>query len=532
MKRLKSMWKWGLAVVLIGVAAFAGVRVVRGRSQSKATSLTQVVAVQRGNLTASISPTGQVAAEKQVQLNFDVSRIPLTELRVTAGQEVHKGDVLARIDPSSLQRAVQQAQADLLSAQDALNTAKTPYTDLDRQNAELAVAQAEVGLQQAKQTTAEKLVEQAQFNLQSAKLNLITTQRSMAVGKTVRDLQYTVAWHQRQLRNLEADRQQGKVDQATVDNEGQALAKATAQFQTAQASANSTLSAAQDKVTQAQEALAQLQADSNSLAKAQANNTVAQADYNLAKAKDNLATVVAGPDAKALQLAQARYDAAKATLEDAQATLNAATMVAPFDGTVVSVGAAVGDLVSSNVIVVTFADLTALQVNAAVNETEISNVKVGQAVQITFDAFPGKKFQGKVLEVPLEGQLVQNVVSYEVPVSLEGAAGVALLPGMTANVKIVVGQRQNALLLPVLAVQQGQDGNEVLVESSSGAAVTTPVEVGLNDGVNVEIVRGLNEGDKVVVQYASTTQQTGFGGFGFIEGPGGGPSTQISSQGR
>jgi len=243
---------------------------------------------------------------------------------------------------------------------------------------------------------------------------------------------------------------------------------------------------------------------------------VAQAEYNLAKAKDTLATIVAGPDAKTVQLAQARYDASKATLAKSQAALEAATMVAPFDATVISLGAEVGDLVSSGTTVVTLADLTDLRVLATVDETDISGVQVGQEAQITFDAFPGRKFKGKVLEVPLKGKLVQNVVSYEVPVSLGGVEGVSLKPGMTANLSIVVGRRQNVLLVSVLAVQQGEEGDVVLVQDSpNGAAVATPVELGLSDGTNVEVLRGLNEGDQVVVQYQTTTQQTNQrGGFG------------------
>jgi HlyD family secretion protein len=124
-----------------------------------------------------------------------------------------------------------------------------------------------------------------------------------------------------------------------------------------------------------------------------------------------------------------------------------------------------------------------------------------------------------VLEVPLEGSLVQNVVSYEVPVSLEGADGVALRSGMTANLSIVVGRRQDVLLVPALAVQQGEDGDVVLVQDTPhGAAVATRVEVGLSDGTYVEVLRGLNEGDQVVVEYQASTQQMGqfrgVGGFG------------------
>jgi len=500
----------GIIILLAG----ASVWVLRMRSNaSQAASLTQVVAVERGNLVAFISPTGEVSAQRQAQLSFDVNKIPLLELRVTAGQQVHKGDVLARIDPATLQQAVDQAEANLLSAEEALEKAQKPYTELDRRKAELDVAQAQVALEQAKQATAEKALREAQFNLESARLNLIITQHSPTVGKTVRDLQYTVAWRERRLRDLEAQRQQGKVDQVTVDEEAQALAKAQAQLEAAQATARATLATAQDKVTQAEEALAQLQAG---LAQAQARNKVAQAEYNLAKTKDTLATILAGPDPKTVQLAQARYDAAKATLAKAQAALEAATMVAPFDATVISVGAEVGDLVSSGTTIVTLADLTNLRVLAMVDETDISAVQVGQEAQITFDAFPGRKFKGKVLEVPLESELVQNVVSYKVPVSLEGAEGVSLKPGMTANVSIVVGRRQNVLLLPVLAVQQSDEGNVVMVQdSANGAAVATPVELGLSDGTYVEVLRGLNEGDRVVVQYQATTQQTNrFGGFG------------------
>jgi HlyD family secretion protein len=184
-------------------------------------------------------------------------------------------------------------------------------------------------------------------------------------------------------------------------------------------------------------------------------------------------------------------------------------MVAPFDGTVTSVGAKVGDLVSSATNVVTLADLSDLRVLATVDETDISGVQVGQDAQITFDSLPGRRFRGKVLEVPLESTLVQNVVSYKVPVSLTGIEGVSLKPGMTANLSLVVGRRQNVLLVSVLAVQQGDDGDVVLVQDATGgAAVSTPVELGLSDGTNVEVLRGLNEGDQVVVQYQTTTQRT------------------------
>jgi len=97
---------------------------------------------------------------------------------------------------------------------------------------------------------------------------------------------------------------------------------------------------------------------------------------------------------------------------------------------------------------------------------------------------------------------------------------------MTANLSIVVGRRQNVLLVPVLAVQEGEDGDVVLVQDSPrGEAVATRVEVGVSDGTYVEVLRGLNEGDQAVVEYQASTQQTGGfrGGAVFVVGPGGEP---------
>jgi len=514
------------AIVAVIVIAAAGVLFLRMRGDtSQAGSFTQVVAVERGNLVAAITPTGEVSTQRRAELSFDVSRIALLELNVTPGQQVQEGEVLARIDEASLERAVDQAEADLLSAEEALEEAREPYSELDRQKAELDVAQAEVALEEAELALQElidpelvaKALQQAESAAETARLNLVITQHSSAVGKTVRDLEYTVAWQERKLRSLQTQLAQGKVEQSVVDEQSEALAQARAQLATASGSAQTSLAAAEDRVTEAEKELAEWQAGPGALSLAQVRNRVSQAEYNLAKAKESLATVLAGSDAKALQLAEARYDAAKATLEETQAALEAATMVAPFDGTVISVGAEVGDLVSSNINVVSLADLTDLEVVAIVDETEISQVKVGQEAQITFDAFPGRRFRGQVLEVPLEGTLVQNVVTYEVPVSLEGAEEVAVKSGMTANLSIEVGRRENVLLLPALAVLQAEEGSVVMVQDASQPdGVASPVEVGLSDGTYVEIVRGLNEGDLVLVEYQSSEQSEFFGPRGFM----------------
>ena len=108
---------------------------------------------------------------------------------------------------------------------------------------------------------------------------------------------------------------------------------------------------------------------------------------------------------------------------------------------------------------------------------------------------------------------------YDVPISLTGAESLPLLVGMTANVQIQTGQVANALLVPAMALQKVNGMYQVLVPNATDPTAqpdAVPVEVGLSDGVNTQIVRGLNAGDKILVQIAATQSNNNFPG-----GPGG-----------
>lgn len=483
MQRLKRLLKWLVLVLVVAAAGTAGWMFWNRNQTPQTTSLTQVVTVERGDLRATITPTGEVYAPRQAELYFDVNKIELTELNVAAGQQVRAGEVLARIDTETLERAVTQAEADLTVAQDALEKAQNPYTDLDLAGAQRAVTQAQV-------------------NLENAQKNLILVQTDSDNAQRIRDLEYEVNWYEANYGESLRKYENGRITKERLDLDWNNLMTAKEKLERALLNREIGLANAQDQV--------------------------AQAEYNLRKAQETLAEMLAGSDPEDIEVAEAKVTSAEADLADAQDALEAATMVAPFDGTVISTGAEVGDLVSSTTIVVTLADLSNLEVTAFVDETDISQVEIGQEVEITFDSFPGKQFQGQVLEVPLQGTLSQNILTYEVPVSLEGPEDVALKTGMTANLKIVVGQRENVLLVPALAVQQGEEGNVVMVQDSpQGPAVATRIEVGLSDGLYVEVVRGLNEGDQVVIEYqAAEEEMFRFPGMGGIV-PGGGGRQEI-----
>ena len=590
-------WWLALAVVLVVAGVVGGVLWIR-KGASQKDNLLQVFTVERGNLVATIASTGEVYAPRKAELGFDVSRIPLIALNVAPGQQVKAGDVLARIDPTALERAVTQAEADLTVAQDNLEKAQNLYTELDLTQARLAVTQAELALEDAKKSleeaqdpyteldviqarlavtqsqtalasaqenldtllnpdiaAAQTAVRDAAVALKSAQNQLTVTQNDSNNAARLRTLEYEATWYLNNYWAAQEKFKKGEITQQKLDLEYSNMLSAEEKLKVARIQAESALASAQAQVTKAQEAyqeaaanlaelkkgpdptklsqaqdqvaqaeynlekaradLAKIKAGPDPVEVTRAQNQVAQAEYNLEKARADLAKIEAGPAPKDIAAAQAKVVSAQATLEEAQALLKAATMTAPFDGTIVSVGAQVGDLVSSGTIIVTLADLSDLRVKAIVDETDISNVGIGQEVGITFDAFPGSRFQGQVLEVPLQGQLTQNVLTYEVPVSLGGAAEVALKPGMTANVSIVVGRRENALLVPAMAVQQGENGDVVKVQlSPKGLTVEAPVVLGLSDGTYVEVKQGLKEGDQVVAEYQSPQQtQTGSRGF-------------------
>jgi RND family efflux transporter MFP subunit len=508
---------------LVGLLALAGVGSwyvwLRGEP-ARAQTDRRVVIASRGNLTASISPTGEVEAVRRLDLGFAADGVELVEPYVSAGQEVKQGDPLARVDEEPLRRAVDQAEAQALA------------------QAELAARQAAAALREAQErlqalstddvSAARDAVAAAARRLEAARASLAALEAGTAAQEQIDLLQW-------RYNEAEAFRG-GLLEQTHVTEEGldrqhaayNAMMDARDALETARARAELDLLTARHNVARAERSLAEaqamlrrLEAGEGALARAQAENRVAQAELDLARAQEHLATVLADPQEQDILLAQARYDAALATRAQARAALEGASLVTPADGTVLSVSAEVGDLVASSTPVLTLADLTNLRVVAIVDETDIGQVAAGQSASITFDALPGQRFGGRVLEVLLEGTLSSSVVTYQVPVSLEGAEDAALLPGMTANVTIVTGQRENALLLPILALEQDDQGYYVLVDDGAGGSTAARVQIGLDNGQYVEVTRGLLEGDRVLVRLLQG--DTG-GPFPFVVGPGGATS--------
>jgi HlyD family secretion protein len=236
-----------------------------------------------------------------------------------------------------------------------------------------------------------------------------------------------------------------------------------------------------------------------------------------------------------VKLDEATIEQRKAALAGAQVNLDYTDIVSPVDGVVVSRNVDVGQTVAASFQTPTLfliaKDLTKMQVDTNVSESDIGRVKLGDRATFTVEAYPQKTFEGRVTQVRKAPITVQNVVTYDAVISVDNP-DLLLLPGMTANAKIVTDERKDVLRVPEqalrfepggLAAAKGKGarrGSQVWV-LKDGTPVAVPVTVGLEDGTWAQITGGkLQEGDAVITDEvaasgAPAARRTGLAPFRF-----------------
>lgn len=223
--------------------------------------------------------------------------------------------------------------------------------------------------------------------------------------------------------------------------------------------------------------------------------------------------------------AQANLEQAELALAETKKRLRETTIRAPVPGTVLSVKAERGAIVSSGITnvgggtaLLTLADLSKLFVIVKLDEAQIGSVKIGQSAKIRVDAYPEKSFRGEVERVTPLGVTEANIVTFDVKIAVTDPAARRLLPGMSADVEIETARHEKVLLIPVAAVRSAAR------EKKNGApedrAARAPrfvllaggerrdVSTGATDGQNVVIREGLQEGDVVIVAGAAGSSST------------------------
>ena len=228
----------------------------------------------------------------------------------------------------------------------------------------------------------------------------------------------------------------------------------------------------------------------------------AQRAYELAVNKQSVAKAQ-------LAVNKAKVEQAKAQLANQRENLSYTTIIAPIDGIILSRDVEVGDAVSSILVlgssatlVMTEGDTHEVYVKGKVDESDIGKVYLGQPARIKVESFKDKTFNGKVTKISPMGVEKDNVTTFEVRVSIDNATG-ELKAAMTANAEIILEEHKGVLQIPEGAIIYDKDKKasvEIVDAKADGGKKKTPIEIGISNGAKTEVLKGLKEGDQVVLQ--------------------------------
>jgi multidrug efflux pump subunit AcrA (membrane-fusion protein) len=462
-----------LAVVVAAIAG--GVYYYVNAQQAAAAAVTakqatiQTATARTGNIILRASGTGTLVAAVESNLGFQTSGT-LTTLNVQVGSQVKSGDLIAQLDSSNQQLALSQAQQALnqltsasaiATAQQAVVTAKTNLI-----NAQYVLNGASgAGTNQAANNNA-----QAALSLAQSKLNTAQLAYNPVSGQPLTNPGAAKLF--------------------------QSLFAAQQAYNTALANYNS------------------ISAKSNPLTVGSAQASVALYTAQVTESQNLLTALTGGTvPANATGTGLNALNQAKLNLQTAQNNLAYTNLYAPISGTVLTVSNSVGDTINAGSTFVTIADLSQSELTIYMDPLDYSNIKVGYATNVVFDAVPNVTYTGKVTQISPQLVTVQgnSVVEGNVVLDAKQAAGVPPLTlplGVTASVDIIAAQANNVILVPVQALHELSPNNYSVFLMVAGKPTLKTVTVGLQDGTFAEIKTGLKAGDVVSTGVQATQNNT------------------------
>ena len=411
--RRRPRWWFAVAAVIVVIAIVASIIVVRSRASAVEYT---TAPVQTGSLAQTVTASGTLNPQNTISVGTQVSGT-ISEIDSDFNAHVKKGQVLAKLDPTTFQASLDQAEATLAQseaqAQASGATASGGPAAVAAAQAQAQAASAGMHVAQATANASNAAIATAQTNVAKAQSALALAQQTVARDNQLLSQGYIAA------------------SQADADKSNEVAAQ-------------SALDAARTAVTQSQ---AQAQASQAQIAQAAAQQA-AQSDtagVSAATAASQAATHEAGVAAIGIQ---------QALVKTAQANLAHTIITSPVDGTVISRQVSVGQTVAASFSTPTLftiaQNLEKMELDLAVGEPDIGRLTPGDAVNFTVLAYPNRIFTAKVAQVRQNPTTVSNVVTYTVVVYVDNKDG-ALRPGMTANATITVAHVDNATIVPLAA---------------------------------------------------------------------------------
>lgn len=549
-----------ISIIMLAAAAYAGYFFYQ-RSNSGGQDVQYITATaEAGSLVESISGSGQVSAESQLDLKTKASG---SVIRVIAkkGQEVKKGELLLQINASDALKSVRDAETNLETAKLSMEKLVAPADDL-------SVLQSENSLNQAKETKQQDLnslvksyedglnsivsafldlpdiisgVDQTLYgyeisesevsvqNTNNKSALLISTQRN--VGNYYNDLERNIKQAEnnyasaRTAYNLNFSHYSLTNRGASNDDINSLLEESVNTLYLLSDSIKSDLnmynfwmdyrqrmnlrifSQVSQYISDLNSYSSKVNSHLSSLLSAKssiesAKNKIINDDRDIEVKQELYEQLIAGADSLDLRTQQISIQQKENALADAKEKLADYSLRAPIDGMIAEFTAKTGEDVSSGASIGSI--ISSRQIaEIALNEIDASKVKVGQKATLSFDALPDLSLTGTVVDLDTLGTVSQGVVSYNVKIALD-VQDEKIKPGMSVTVNIILNSMQNVLLVPLTAVKtQGSSSYvEMLI---NGKPERRSVKTGSANDTQIEITSGLNEGDLIISQSINTS---------------------------
>ncbi|WKZ28649.1 MAG: efflux RND transporter periplasmic adaptor subunit [Patescibacteria group bacterium] len=542
--------------VVIGAVLVIGVFAKRGPKIEYDTHT-----VERGTLRQTVQVTGEVVSSTDVDLKFEGSG-RVRSIDVSVGDAVKTNAILATLDDRNERVRVQSAQASLQSAQANLDRLVNGATPEDVRVAEVAVSNAEIALEQARQALADTNVSNA-ASLQKAHADMdgqietlflkastvmqvlrsdvfdgignlradfwttntmLATQTALNYGYARNDFAkmeadlaaYRLANRAGKDALLAALLLEAKSVRQAAQTATDLMQISTPNSQTTQAAFDTRKANVRaawvdmNSAVNASESQRQLVASiiaSNSAALNAAEQNVRTYEGALESAKASLALKKAPATSYDLAAARASVTQASAALGEASIALDRTRIRAPYDGTIAAVLGRIGSTVTSNEVILKLHGNDVYEIEADVPETDIAKLRVGMEAEMTLDAYGDDViFAGELATIDTAQTVIQDVVYYKTRFRFVGN-GHSVRAGMTASVTVVTIERPEALIVPQRSVREDDDGKKYVRILEDGAEKRLDVQLGTRgDNGLVEVLEGLAGGEEVILSIRENGQ--------------------------
>jgi HlyD family secretion protein len=455
--------KWSLRLFLLFLLSGIGYLAYRQVfSQPQGPQGMAVVPLERTTFSITVSANGFVEPEQSINVSPKTAGI-MTSLLVKEGDFVNKGQALARMDSSNLQGQLLQEKGRLAQAEANLRKliAGNRYQD---------IAQAQARLEE----------------LEATLRKLVAGNRTQDIGQAqarVNSAQAALGQAEDDLRRIQKLYEAGGISRQVFNQK------------------RADRDAAQAKVMEVKQALSLQTAGTRS-------EDIDQAEATVKQQRQALDLLKAGNRTEDIDKARAEVTSALGALKSIQIEVDDTIVRAPFAGyvnrkyadpgafvTPMTAGSSVSSASSSSILALASTN----QVVANISESSIAKIRLGQRVEIKADAYPGKTFNGRVSQIATQATVEQNVTSFQVKVKLLADAAKQLRSGMNISTEFKVGQVENAIAVPTIAVTRQNNVAGVFVAPRNRKPVFTPITLGATVDNRTEVKAGLNGTEMVLI---------------------------------